>query len=137
MALRRFAQLLLALAISGCKQESPIRIRVTPGSSARALALTLQARDSLAEMRGLRVAWSRLRGSRGRGSQGHILWSIAAAGAHSRKVPRTVVYGSAPSGFVASSAEGLAPGWYEIEILRDGPSDIAYFQIHNDGSISQ
>lgn len=99
--------------------------------------MTLQTRDSLVEMRGLRVAWSRLRGSRGRGSQGHILWSLAATGARSHRVPRVVAYGSAPSGFVASFAEGLTPGWYEIEILRDGPSDIAYFRIHDDGSLSQ
>lgn len=127
----------LIILFGGCTQQSPIHIRVASGSSARALTISLQAPDSLSEMRGLRVALSRLRGSRGRGTQGHILWSVAAVGAHSRQVPRTVVYGTAPTGFTASVAEGLVPGRYEIEILRDGPSDIAFFAVQNDGSISQ
>lgn len=125
------------LAVVACHQDAPVRIAVADGSTARALTLLVRSSDSTTTARGLRIRAVDVVDANIQGNDGRIVWSLAPIANRSLPLPASITYGAAPPDFSASTAEGLVPGNYSIEVLRDGPSNMSHFTINNRGQVSQ
>jgi hypothetical protein len=124
------------LLLAACAAGEPVRVTVARGSSARDLTLLLSSSDSNATIRGVRVQATLFDASQVETNANRTVWSLAPSGAPDGRVPAAIRYGIAPPGFVGSRAEGLVPGRYVVEVLRDGPSNVAFFEIQTSGLAS-
>ena len=135
--MRRSMALGAWVALVACHQAAPIRIAVADGSTTRALTFLVSTPDSAATIRGLRIRANDVVDSELQGNEGRLVWSLIPGARSPVTVPASITYGIAPAGFSASTAVGLVPGDYSVEVLRDGPSNMSHFTVNNRGQVSQ
>lgn len=132
---RAIPALALLLAAAGCSHDrARVRATLDAGSSAKVISWTLATSDGRPAVSLIRVANTGVT-YRTSIEGGRSMWTVAPIGSGSRPLPPKLRYGVPPPGFTSTSALGLGPGHYMLEIVSDGVSSISYFRVDDDGSV--
>jgi hypothetical protein len=130
------------LALIGCSTGAPGVRSTVEMDSTRTLVFRIVAWDSTARPREdqIVVATSRRGGRRVAAIGSPAYWAIVRRpDASSLRLPATVRYGTAPSGYTAADppvAPPLPPGPYELDVKTDHGHAVTYFRIGSAGRIN-